>query len=120
MVRPRGDSGRSGSDGSGHGERSQCRKGFGANARFSKALDAEQRREGGKSDSWLWGCRNGVAGGVLAGTGQLGTQVAGERRSQSDLDRLSLSFLLYVHVEVRGGQLDMSVERNISFGSVSL
>lgn len=58
MVRPRGDSGRSGSDGSGHGERSQSRKGFGANARFSKALDAEQRREGGKSDSWLLGCRN--------------------------------------------------------------
>lgn len=60
-----------------------------------------------------------MAGGVLAGTGQLGTQVAGEK-SKSILDRLNLSFLLYVHVEVRGGQLDMSVEINFSFGSVSL
>lgn len=61
-----------------------------------------------------------MAGGVLAGTGQLGTRVAGEGRSESVLGRLSVSFLLCVHAEVRRGPLDTSVERNISFGSVSL
>ena len=55
--------------------------------------------------------------GSLLGWGSLGTEVVGERKSKSVLDRLNLSLLLYVHMEVRSRHLDMSVEMKISLAA---
>lgn len=47
--------------------------------------------------------------------------MVGERKSRTlFLDRLNLSFLLYIHMEMRNRQLDMSVEIKILFGKVSV
>lgn len=62
-----------------------------------------------------------MAGGIIAEMGQVGLEVVGERKSRTlFLDRLNLSFLPYIYMEMRNRQLNMSVEIKILFGKVSV
>ena len=59
--------------------------------------------------------------GSLLSWGKWGLEVVGERKSRTlFLDRLNLSFLLYIHMEMRNRQLNMSVEIKILFGKASV